>query len=358
MVRFAHHAAALAVHHRAGRRAVPQGDRHATTASISASTAGPRWPSTSTRTRSCWSPSRASTGSTGRSTTATRSTSTTSCSCRSSTPARWRTRPASRSWTTTSSAPRSPTTRYERRADTILHEMAHMWFGDLVTMRWWDDLWLNESFASFVSVLARPSATRFTVGLDDVRQRREDLGVPAGPAVLDAPDRGRHPRRAGGRGQLRRDHVRQGRQRAQAAGRVRGDRAVPAGDAGLLPPVRVRQHHAGRPARRAGARSPAATCRSGRSSGWRPPGVNTLRAGVRAGRGRALHVVRDRAGRRPSRAAARCATTGWRSGSTGPRAPSWSASSGSSWTSPASGPRCRSWSASPSRTCCWSTTTT
>ena len=35
----------------------------------------------------------------------------------------------------------------ERRAETILHEMAHMWFGDLVTMRWWDDLWLNESFA-------------------------------------------------------------------------------------------------------------------------------------------------------------------------------------------------------------------
>jgi aminopeptidase N len=50
----------------------------------------------------------------------------------------------------------------ERRAETILHEMAHMWFGDLVTMRWWDDVWLNESFATYVSVLALVEATRFT----------------------------------------------------------------------------------------------------------------------------------------------------------------------------------------------------
>ncbi len=49
----------------------------------------------------------------------------------------------------------------ERRAETILHEMAHMWFGDLVTMRWWDDLWLNESFATFMSVLCMAQATRF-----------------------------------------------------------------------------------------------------------------------------------------------------------------------------------------------------
>ncbi|HEU5001750.1 MAG TPA: aminopeptidase N [Actinomycetota bacterium] len=50
----------------------------------------------------------------------------------------------------------------ENRAETILHEMAHMWFGDLVTMQWWDDLWLNESFATFMSNHALVHATRFT----------------------------------------------------------------------------------------------------------------------------------------------------------------------------------------------------
>ncbi|WP_067602014.1 aminopeptidase N [Nocardiopsis listeri] len=52
--------------------------------------------------------------------------------------------------------------RYERRAETILHEMAHMWFGDLVTMRWWDDLWLNESFATYASVYCQANATKWT----------------------------------------------------------------------------------------------------------------------------------------------------------------------------------------------------
>ena len=47
---------------------------------------------------------------------------------------------------------------YEVRAETILHELAHMWFGDLVTMEWWNDLWLNESFATYTSIACQSHA--------------------------------------------------------------------------------------------------------------------------------------------------------------------------------------------------------
>ncbi len=50
---------------------------------------------------------------------------------------------------------------YEARANTVLHELAHMWFGDLVTMTWWDDLWLNESFAEWAAYYSAAEATRY-----------------------------------------------------------------------------------------------------------------------------------------------------------------------------------------------------
>ncbi|MCC7136795.1 MAG: aminopeptidase N [Planctomycetes bacterium] len=67
---------------------------------------------------------------------------------------------------------RHAATERERRgrAVTILHEMAHMWFGDLVTMEWWDDLWLNESFATYLATLALVRATRFKDGFEAFRQ--------------------------------------------------------------------------------------------------------------------------------------------------------------------------------------------
>ena len=58
---------------------------------------------------------------------------------------------------------RDPPTEAQRleRAEVVLHELAHMWFGNLVTLRWWDDLWLNESFATWASFHALTNATRF-----------------------------------------------------------------------------------------------------------------------------------------------------------------------------------------------------
>ncbi len=82
---------------------------------------------------------------------------------------------------------RTPPTHAQRSqtAITLLHEMAHMWFGDLVTMTWWDDLWLNEAFASWASTWAAAEATEFTDAWAEflVGRKLEAYRTDMGPAT-------------------------------------------------------------------------------------------------------------------------------------------------------------------------------
>ena len=89
---------------------------------------------------------------------------------------------------------RATEAQYEARANTILHEMAHMWFGDLVTMQWWDDLWLKESFADYMGALAVDRATDFTNSWVSFANRRkawayvQDQLPTTHPIVADIPN--------------------------------------------------------------------------------------------------------------------------------------------------------------------------
>ena len=149
---------------------------------------------------------------------------------------------------------RSKVTRasYERRAETVLHEMAHMWFGDLVTMTWWDDLWLNESFATFASVLCQSEATEYTeawttfANVEKSWAYRQDQLPSTHPIAADIPD-------------LAAVEVNfDGITYAKGASVLKqlvayvGLERVPGRPARLLPRPRVRQRHVRRSARRAG----------------------------------------------------------------------------------------------------------
>lgn len=84
--------------------------------------------------------------------------------------------------------------RLERRNDTILHEMAHMWFGDLVTMRWWDDLWLNESFATWSAATAQTAIGEYAdawttfASVEKAWAYQQDQLPSTHPIAADAPD--------------------------------------------------------------------------------------------------------------------------------------------------------------------------
>ncbi|NJQ02464.1 aminopeptidase N [Streptomyces zingiberis] len=94
---------------------------------------------------------------------------------------------------------RSAVTDTERqtRAMVVAHEMAHMWFGDLVTLRWWDDIWLNESFAEYLGFRTLGEATRFRSPWTDFAASRKSWGYdadqrpsthPVAPAPGGVPD--------------------------------------------------------------------------------------------------------------------------------------------------------------------------
>ena len=89
---------------------------------------------------------------------------------------------------------RAADSQYQARANTLLHEMAHMWFGDLVTMQWWDDLWLKESFADYMGTLGVDRTTGWdTAWVNFANNRKawayvQDQLPTTHPIVADIPD--------------------------------------------------------------------------------------------------------------------------------------------------------------------------
>ena len=153
----------------------------------------------------------------------------------------------------------------------LLHEMAHMWFGDLVTMRWWDDLWLNEAFASWASTWAAAEATEFTDSWAGflVGRKLDAYRVDMGPATHairnEAPDVDA--------ALANFDAITYAKGQAvlhQLMAYV-GEDAFIARAAGLLRPPRVGQHPARRPDVAPSSGRPAATSSSGRATGSTVP---------------------------------------------------------------------------------------
>ena len=160
-----------------------------------------------------------------------------------------------------------PEAMVERRGLTILHELAHMWFGDLVTMRWWDDLWLNESFAEYASTRCQAEATRWSTAWTTFSSSekswayRQDQLATTHPVVADIRDLEDVEVNFDGITYAKGASVLKQLVALRRPGRLRR------GPAPLLPRARVGQHH------------PAPTC----SPSSRPPAGATSTSGPGSG---------------------------------------------------------------------------
>ena len=179
--------------------------------------------------------------------------------------------------------------RRRLRATVVAHEMAHMWFGDLVTMRWWDDLWLNESFAELLGTLTVDEATGFRAAGPRSRVGRKAWGYAADqlptthPVTTEVADTQSALLNFDGISYAKGASVLRQLMAYVGTGRVLRRRA------GLPRPARVGQHDAGRPARRAGAQQRPGAAGVGRRLAAHDrgehaaAGLGRRRAGGRAG---------------------------------------------------------------------------
>ena len=137
----------------------------------------------------------------------------------------------------------------EQRALVLLHEMAHMWFGDMVTMRWWDDLWLNESFAEWACGWAAVSCTEFTDMWAGMLATEKQDAYAADAAPTTHPIRQELADVATAAASFDDITYPKGAAVLKQLVAFVGEDAFVAGAAELLPQARLGQHHARRPDR-------------------------------------------------------------------------------------------------------------
>ena len=195
------------------------------------------------------------------------------------------------------SARRPPTASARVVATVLLHEMAHMWFGDLVTMRWWDDLWLNEAFASWAADLGRRHATEFTDAWASFLAAVELAGYATDMGPASHPIRGEVPDVAHAMANFDAITYVKGQAVLRQLVAYVGEDTLRRGAARLLPRPRLGQHPARRPdggGRHRGRPGPVAL-----DGGLvRPGGTDTDRAAARPGSARASQAAHDRRRRR------------------------------------------------------------